>query len=203
MRSYTVRQIDVENRLLTLDMVLHGDGDASSGPAAHWAASAQPGDVVMVGGPGPTKLIAQPADYYFLVGDMTALPAIAANLEELPEESAGIAIIEIASPDDVQHLICPKNIHIEWVVADNHKDNVEYQQVADNSLLVTTATQQNWPDSDVSVWAACEFHKMRSLRRYFRDARGLNSERLYISSYWKLDRTDEQHKQDKKTDPEA
>ena len=89
------------------------------------------------------------------------------------------------------------------MIADNHGKGVDYQSQADNSLLVNAVQQLSWPDQDVAVWAACEFHKMRSLRRYFRDIRKLNSERLYISSYWKLDRTDEQHKQDKKTDPEA
>ncbi len=207
MRSYTVREIDVAARKLTLDMMLHGHsesaGAANSGPAGQWAEVAKTGDRILVGGPGPTKLIPQPADYYLLVGDMTALPAIAGNLELLPADAKGVAIIEVVSADDVQTIDCPEGVHIEWVIADDLAPAADHQARADASLLVQTALNVAWPAGKVAVWAACEFHKMRALRRYFRNEKGLSGDEMYISSYWMLDRTDEQHKQSKKTDAEA
>ncbi|WP_221794944.1 siderophore-interacting protein [Oceanobacter mangrovi] len=202
-RSYTVREIDVAARQLTLDMMLHGSEEHGQGPGAGWALQAQVGDCIMVGGPGPTKLIPQPADFYFLTGDMTALPAIVANLELLPAEAEGVAIIEIASAEDQQDVRAPAGIQIQWVVAEAIPQADDYQPLADQSAYINAVRQQPWPAGKVAVWAASEFHKMRSLRQYFRNERGVVAADIYISSYWKLDRTDEQHKADKRQDEEA
>jgi NADPH-dependent ferric siderophore reductase len=40
-RRYTIRQLDTAARLLTLDIVLHGDG-----PGERWVRSARPGDTI-------------------------------------------------------------------------------------------------------------------------------------------------------------
>ena len=45
-RRYTIRQLDVAERLLTLDIVLHGDG-----PGERWARSARSGDKIEGIGP--------------------------------------------------------------------------------------------------------------------------------------------------------
>ena len=88
LRSYTIRAFDLEKRELVLDFLLHGD----SGPASKWASSVQIGDNIEIAGPGPA-ILAGTADWYLFVGDMTALPAIAVNLEKLPSESRGIALL--------------------------------------------------------------------------------------------------------------
>ena len=99
LRSYTIRAFDLEKRELVLDFLLHGD----SGPASKWASSVQIGDSIEIAGPGPAILAA--ADWYLFVGDMTALPAIAVNLEKLPSASKGIALLEINSLEDKQEAI--------------------------------------------------------------------------------------------------
>ena len=49
LRTYTPREVDTAARRLVVDFALHDDG----GPASVWAASAQPGDqVVVTGGRG-------------------------------------------------------------------------------------------------------------------------------------------------------
>jgi len=45
-RRYTIRELDAAARLLTLDIVLHGDG-----PGERWVRSAQPGDRIEGIGP--------------------------------------------------------------------------------------------------------------------------------------------------------
>jgi len=57
------------------------------GPATFRALNTKVGDSIMVGGPGPRKLVHPDADWFLLVGDMTALPAISGNIEMLPENA--------------------------------------------------------------------------------------------------------------------
>lgn len=83
-RDYTPRHFDVRAQELTLEFALHGDG-----PAAQWAAQAQPGHRATVAGPRGSFIIPMDYDWHLLVGDDTAIPAIARRLEELPSGARG------------------------------------------------------------------------------------------------------------------
>lgn len=187
-RTYTIRyQRDNE---IDIDFVLHEDG----GPASTWAKNAQPNDTILVGGPGPKKLIEESADWQILVGDMTALPAMSVNLEKLPLDAKGYAIIEVISEDDIQALQHPSGIELKWVVNPHPGEN--------SSFLVDQITSLPWPKGSVSVWAACEFASMRALRSFFKNDTNVEKENLYISSYWKLGSNEDQHKEVKRIDSE-
>ena len=75
-RDYTPRRYDPRTRRLELDFVRHGGG-----LAAEWAERAAPGDRVHLAGPRGTTVPPSDADWYFLVGDETALPALARRVE--------------------------------------------------------------------------------------------------------------------------
>ncbi len=77
-RTYTVRAVDGDE--MTIDFVVHGD----EGLAGPWAARAQPGDRLVVSGPGGGYAPDPTADWHLFVGDESAIPAIAASLEALP-----------------------------------------------------------------------------------------------------------------------
>src|ERR1700761_7390239 len=47
-RTYTLRRVDVDRRQVAIDFVVHGD----EGLAAPWAASAEPGDTLVLSGAG-------------------------------------------------------------------------------------------------------------------------------------------------------
>ncbi len=195
-RTYTVRAFDVARRELTVDFVLHGSDDGSNdGPASRWAGSASVGDRILVGGPGPTKLINANQDWCFLIGDMTALPAVSGNLEQLPADARGYAVIEVTSEEDRQTLEKPAGIELIWVTEAHHR--------TDSGALVECVRALPWLEGSVSVWAACEFHKMRQLRQYFRQERQTERSATYISSYWKLGNSEDQHKLAKKQDAET
>src|SRR5690606_21164117 len=81
LRTYTVRAWDPDALELTLDFVHHGD----EGLAGPWAANARPGDELFMLGPGGGYAPDPGADWHLLAGDESALPAIAASLEALPE----------------------------------------------------------------------------------------------------------------------
>lgn len=190
-RTYTVRhdRMTDQGREIDIDFVMHGDaGDANDhgGPASNWAVNCQPGDVITIGGPGPKKLVDPAADWFLIVGDMTALPAVSVNLETLPREARGHAVIEVRTEADIQPLVKPDNIAIEWVI--NPQPGVE------TTALVTAVRNLPWLEGRASVWAACEFGAMRALRDYFRHDRNLGRDDLYISSYWKLGLNEDNHK---------
>ena len=185
LRTYSVRTFNSESQTLEVDFVIHGEhGD--SGPASTWAAHCEVNDTILIRGPAPAKMINHDADWLMLAGDMTALPALAANLAQLPETSKGVAVIQINSEADRQDLNVPKAMEVVWV------DQTE--------SLVEAVKSQNWPEGVVSVWAACEFSSMRLLRDYFKQERNVGKENIYISSYWKQGITEEQHKVVKRED---
>lgn len=57
-------------------------------------------------------------------------------------------------------------------------------------------------DGQPSAWAACEFSSMQQLRKYFRQERGLDNRHRYVSSYWKIGHSEDQHKLAKREDAE-
>lgn len=190
-RSYTVRAFDATVGELTLDFVAHGD----NGPASAWAIHVQLGDSITIDGPGAVKLLDATADWFFIAGDMTALPAVSVNLEKLPEDAKGYAVIEIMTEDDKQVLAAPKGIAIHWVI-NPHPDKV-------NTCLLDAVKELPWQDGIANIWVASEFESMRHLRRYFKQTRGVERGQIYASSYWKMGETDEGNKAAKKMDAEA
>jgi len=77
-RRYTIRQARPDVGELDLDVLLHGDG-----PGSRWGETAAPGQTVEFQGPRG-KLELRPAPAHLLVGDESALPAIAAICAALP-----------------------------------------------------------------------------------------------------------------------
>lgn len=187
-RTYTIRHQRHEQSELDVDFVLHGD----HGLASAWAMDARIGDRIKMGGPGPGKLIDTDASWYFLAGDMTALPAISVNLERLPANARGYAVIEVLSQADQQQLEIPEGVEVHWVNRD-----------AGEISLLSAVKSLPWYDGDVSVWAACEFETMRALRRYFKGERQVAKQRCYVSSYWKNGLREDEHKRVKRQDAEA
>lgn len=194
MRTYTIRKYDPNALELTVDFVLHGEGE-HAGPASHWAKTATPNDEVIIIGPGPSKLVDMSADWFLLAGDMTALPAISCNLEAMPRTGTGYAVIEIHSPADKQPLVKPEGVEIIWVI-NPHPDR-------ENTRLTDAVKALPWLEGRPSVWAACEFSNMRLLRAYFKQDRAVPREALYVSSYWKIGSTEDQHKIAKQLDARA
>ena len=189
LRSFTIRAFDEQQSQLTLDIVDHGD----KGVAAKWLSQCQPGDDVIVRGPGEKKLANPDADWFFLAGDMTALPAIAVNLEALPDDAKGHAIIQIHAEEDKQLIGAPKGVQLQWLINNEPEDSTK---------LMHAIRQKQWLSGTPYPWFAGEFETMRQVRRYFRDEKKIDRKQMYISSYWKHGDTDEGMKQAKRRDPD-
>src|SRR6478735_4307572 len=178
LRAYTVRAFDPVALELTLDVVVHGD----AGLAGPWAAAAAGGEEVVVQGPGGAWSPSPEVDHHLLVGDASALPAIAVALERLPADARGLALIEVGSAADELALDAPAGVQVQWVHA---------RAGAPGAALVDATVAWPWPADPVGVFVHGEAGAVRTLRTYLRVEHRVPRELLSISGYWRLGVDDE------------
>ncbi|WP_406735583.1 siderophore-interacting protein [Thioclava sp. GXIMD4215] len=110
MRDYTPRHFDPETLSLTVDFALH-----EAGPATLWAKSAKVGDTVMMGGPRGSQNITGPIQRWVLIGDETALPAIARRLFEMEAGTPVTTLVGVPEAADEQDMPTKANHLPLWV----------------------------------------------------------------------------------------
>ncbi|GAA0357899.1 siderophore-interacting protein [Actinoallomurus spadix] len=177
-RSYTVRSWDAEARELAIDFVYHGD----YGLAGPWAARVRPGEEVLFLGPGGAYAPNEKADWHLLVGDESALPAIAASLERLSEDATARVFVEVAGAEDEVPLAAPGDTRITWL----HRGAAEV-----GDALVEAVRDLEFPPGEVHAFVHGEAGFVKRLRRHLRLERGLSMDQLSISGYWRLGADDE------------
>jgi NADPH-dependent ferric siderophore reductase len=134
MRTYTIREIRTSGDTVQLitDFVVHepdgheadGHGNAAAlGPACRWALSAKPGDIVHIVGPhrlspiyGGTEFEPGELRDLLVIGDETALPAIARILDDVDPGFTGHVFVEVPSADDILDLPHHALIDVTWLV---------------------------------------------------------------------------------------
>jgi NADPH-dependent ferric siderophore reductase len=175
MRDYTPRRYDAALNELDIDFVLHGDG-----PASTWAEQVKPGQHFYIGGPRGSMIVPDIFDSYLLIGDETALPAIARRLEELPANRQALVIIEVPNAAEQQTLKSAANVDVQWV----HRD-------AGHDLLSAVKALSGVPSGSLYTWVAAESATSRRIRRVLLDDFSVNEEFFKAAGYWKLDDTTE------------
>jgi NADPH-dependent ferric siderophore reductase len=178
MRSYTVRTWDPHALEMSIDFVYHGD----EGLAGPWAANSQPGDEVLFQGPGGAYTPSPDADWHLLVGDESALPAIAASLEVLPEGAPAHVFVEVAGPGEEQNLVTPGDVKLQWL----HRGEAPVGEA-----LVEAVQELEFLPGAVHTFVHGEAGFVKRLRRHLRVERGIPLEQLSISGYWRLGADDE------------
>lgn len=194
MRTYTVSQQRVLSNEIDIDFVLHEKKADNSveGLAASWALKAKAGDIISIAGPGPASFINQEANYLIFLGDMSALPAICANLKNLQANAVGKVIVEVLGENDIRELPLPPGMELEWII--------NQAPGGDNYPLLEALKTTNLTKGEFSAWLACEYNAMKKLRQYLKKEKGVERSHLYASSYWKKGSNEEQHKQFKQED---
>ncbi|WP_455355085.1 siderophore-interacting protein [Streptomyces sp. SYSU K217416] len=177
-RAYTVRAWDPAHLEMTVDFVVHGD----EGVAGPWAARVQPGEPVRFLGPGGAYAPDPAAGWHLLVGDESALPAIAASLERLPSGAVVHALVEVAGAEDEQKIVSPDGVEVTWL----HRGERPVGEA-----LVAAVRALDFPSADVHAFVHGEAGFVKELRRHLRRDRAVPRERLSISGYWRLGQTDE------------
>lgn len=195
-RTLTVRKVDPAARRIALDIVVHGE----HGVAGVWAASAQPGQVIYLMGPGGAYTPDPAADWHLLAGDESALPAIATALEALPPNAVGKTFIEVASPEDEIPLTAPDGMQVNWVYRGGRADLVTEDRAGDFAPLIEAVTTTLWLPGQVHVFIHGEAQTvMHNLRPFIRKERGIDAKwSSSISGYWRRGRTEETFRQWKK-----
>ncbi|AVS72264.1 NADPH-dependent ferric siderophore reductase [Paracidovorax avenae] len=173
MRDYTPRLHDDRAGTLTIDFALH-----DAGPATAWALQAAPGQRIAIGGPRGSLLVPLAFDGYVLVGDDTALPAIARRLAELPAGTPALALIEVDGPADEQPLPTQAAARIRWV----HRSGAA---PGEGSRLLEALRALPLPAGDVHAWVACETAAAKALRAHLVDERGVYPKWIKASGYWR------------------
>ncbi|MEN5042849.1 siderophore-interacting protein [Pseudomonas koreensis] len=171
MRDYTPRRYDLEKLELDIDFVLHGDG-----PASTWAEQARPGQFLHIGGPRGSMIVPDIFDSYLLIGDETALPAIARRLEGLAANRKALVVIEVENGAEQQVLESKAQVNVIWVLRDGGKDN-----------LLTTVKQLQAPKGNLYAWVATETKVSRQIRRVLLDEHGLNEQFVKAVGYWRAE----------------
>ncbi|MDD9153228.1 siderophore-interacting protein [Plantibacter flavus] len=186
-RTYTVRRVDQAAGTMDIDFVVHGD----EGIAGPWAAAAQPGDRVVLAGPGGAYRPDPTADWHLFAGDESAIPAIAAALEALPADAKGLAFLEIGGRDDLVDLDHPAGVQLIWVGRAARDESTA-------ALLATAISGHPWPDGRVQVFAHGERESMKALREVFLTQRGLDRSQLSLSGYWAYGLTEDRFQAEKR-----
>ena len=125
LRTYTVRKVRPESEQIDVDFVIHDH----AGPAGAFAEAARPGDQAIIIGPnaqagGPVAgMDFHPGQsrHLLLVGDETAVPAIAAIMDSLIRDhwqGEGVALIEVPAEEDRLPLPELEGIRIIWTTCD-------------------------------------------------------------------------------------
>jgi NADPH-dependent ferric siderophore reductase len=186
-RSYTVRDWDPKGHLLTLDFVVHGD----RGIAGPWAARAKPGETLELTGPGGAYAPSPEAAWHLMVGDDAALPAIAVSLSGVPAGVPVFAVIEVDGPEHRQLLDSPGDLDVVWL--DRSAGAGE-----DSSLSLEAVRALSLPDGRGHAFVHGEAATVRVIRRHLVLERGLPVDCISASGYWKLRRTDEEWRAEKR-----
>jgi NADPH-dependent ferric siderophore reductase len=177
MRDFTPRAYDAAKGLLTLEFALH-----DAGPATRWATSAAVGDTLEIGGPRSSTIMPDDFDWLLLVGDETALPAMARRVEELEPGLPVTTYAIVAAQDEVMRFSSPADLTQTWIVRDGAGDDTAQLRAALDGFTP--------PVGDGFVWIAAEAAVARELRRYMAEDRGHPRAWMRAAGYWARGKAD-------------
>lgn len=173
-RVYTIRTIDTERREIGIDFLQHSVPGIST-PGADFARDARVGDRAALLGPGGGGLPS--ARSILLIGDESALPAIARIAAEVPMGTRMRAIIEVENEAEEQPLPTNGRLEVSWL----HR--CEYHDRHDRLLLSEATAAIASSDAETFVWAACEKSDIRAIRSVLK-SRQHDHKKMYVAWYW-------------------
>lgn len=219
MRTYTIRALRHPEAQVDIDFVMHG----VNGPASAWAAQARSGDRLQMLAPdlayrkdpgGHEWNPPAGVNHVLLVGDETALPAIASILEELAASAQPPlvqAFVEVPLQADCLSLDCPRDTHLHWlprdVLGSTHGTALlqAVEQLADLPIMqapnkaclleeIDIEQRRPWElakarRGDFYAWVAGESATVMRIRRHLINVRHLDRACLTLMGYWRRGRS--------------
>jgi len=188
MRAYTIRALRPEVAEIDIEFVLHG----AEGPASAWVTDARIGDSIglilpfAVDTTSTKGLLQSGVDYVppatsvrrLLVADVTALPALAGILAELPADVQATVFVEVPDIRDIRPLPAPGTVDLTWVP---HRGGP-----ADCPRSLLEALKSVAVPYDVDyAWVAGESGMIKAVRRHLVNVVGMPKSAISFQGYWK------------------
>ena len=173
-RTYTIRWLKRNTRELALDFVTHG----AEGLAGPWAQNAQPGDFLSFVGPGGKWGPDPQADHHVLVGDESAIPAIATALEALPANAKVQVFAEVANESERVDLPVTDATEVHWIHRDDHA-------MGYGEALTYAVQSADWPTGHVEAFVHGNADMVKPLRHHLFNVLQVPRDRVSISGYWR------------------
>lgn len=178
MRTYTARAFRPDAAELDIDFVLPGERAGAGGPAARWAERAAPGD--------PVGVLASTSEYHppataawlLLVGDHSALPAIATILESVDPDLQVLAYLELEDPADELPLPIGPRSRLRWVPR-------TARDAAPGDAVANALRHADFPLGTPYAWLAGEAGLVRSVRRHLANGRAVPKRMITFAGYWR------------------
>ncbi|MFE6736539.1 siderophore-interacting protein [Microbacterium sp. NPDC057650] len=183
MRNYTVRAYrpatSGTGAEIDVDFVLHGSAaEGTAGPASRWAETCRAGEHVLVIDEGLCFNPERGTDRVVLVGDETALPAIAGICASLPASATGVAIVEVGDLADALDFRHPQGVELRWVVRPAGE--------APGAAALAALHAQRLPDAPFHAYLAGEQSLASGGRRMLVNERGVDKGLVSFTGYWRI-----------------
>jgi len=151
-----------------------------------------------------------------LVGDETAVPAVAAVLAQLPDDARGAAYLEVPQAADFQQLRTPPGVDVTWIARDDavHGERLHaavVEHLGGGSVHVDVAEDEVDPDlwetpvwsssgepveehatpvghdlAGLYAWIAGEAKVVTGLRRVLVKELGVDRSQVAFMGYWRI-----------------
>ena len=174
-RTYTLRNIDVENNQVVIDIANHG----LKGPGSRWANEAKIGDRIGVSMKSKKKELAPKTDFILLAADLTGLPVISTIIESLSAKTKGIVCVEVPTENDIHTIETKANLEFKWIVN---------PAIGNGTALHTLVKMQNLPkrkDGKRFAYVAGESKSVKEIKSFFKDDLEWKKDEFYCTSHWK------------------
>jgi len=171
-RTYTLRSHRPELGEIDIDFSLH----ENPGPATRWAMAANIGSELAISGPGRQRLTPAAANRVLFFADMSALPALQANLEKVAANVVVSAFVHVIAEQDKQPLAVAADgpdVSERWIVEADHRAGAD---------ALCAALIEHYL-ADAYYWIAGEATMVKRLRDYLMSHSVPRSDR-HCSGYW-------------------
>jgi len=171
-RGLTVRRYDAAERRICFDVVTH------PGLTYRWLQNARPGDQVAVIGIRREFYAAAGVDHHLIVGDTSALPAIASILDGLAEDLPTTAVVTAEDDSDLA-LLTPRGKQELTGLRVHGAEQV-------SAALLGALHDLPRPEGRIQAWVAGETAFVRQARRVLLEQWQLPRDDVQASAYWTL-----------------
>ncbi|NLU84174.1 siderophore-interacting protein [Rhodococcus sp. HNM0569] len=178
-RNYTIRALRTpgagrfgEHTEIDIDFADHGD----TGPASQWARSASEGDEVGLLDEGLIYNPPAASDWHLLVGDESALPAIAGILDSAPEGFRAHVFVEIPDERDRQEVTVPDGVEMRWIVRTSAEHGMD---------ALAAVREAELPAGRAYTFVAGESALPTELRRHLVRDRGFDKGDISFTGFWR------------------